>query len=78
MRRNVCDQRQKFPTDDINQCLHNKSSSYDGVPNANFFNFAFLLVDFGEVLCSSVNKLQRNSNASSREEYVPQMWTVLL
>ena len=34
----------------------------------NLFNFVFLLVDFGKVLCSSANKLQQNSNASSREE----------
>ena len=39
-------QRQKFHTDDINQCLHNKSFSA-WVPNVNFFNFTFLLVDFG-------------------------------
>ena len=39
-------QRQKFHTDDVNQCLHNKSGSH-GVPNANLFNFTFLLVDFG-------------------------------
>ena len=42
-------QRQKFHTDDVNQCLHNKSSSH-GVPNG------FLLVDFGNVLCWSANK----------------------
>ena len=39
-----------------------------GVPNANLFNFTFLLVDFGEVLCSSTKELQQNSNAFSREE----------
>ena len=50
-------QRQKFHTDDVNQCLHNKSGSH-GVPNANLFNFTFLLVDFGKVLCSSANELQ--------------------
>ena len=31
-------QRQKFHTDDTNQCLHNKSSSH-GVPNINSSNF---------------------------------------
>ena len=31
-------QRQKFHTDDVNQCLHNKSGSH-GLPNANLFNF---------------------------------------
>ena len=38
-------QQQKFHTDDENQCLHNKSCS-PWVPNANLFNFTFLLVDF--------------------------------
>ena len=38
-------QQQKFHTDDENQCLHNKSGS-PWVPNANLFNFIFLLVDF--------------------------------
>ena len=28
------------------------------------------LVDFGNVLCSSANELQQNSNASSREDYL--------
>ena len=59
-------QRQKFHTDDVNHCLHNKFGSH-GVPNANLFNFTFLLVDFGKVLCSSANELQQNSNASSRD-----------
>ena len=57
-------QRQKFHTDDANQCLHNRSGSH-GVPNINLSNFTCLLVDFGKVLCSSTNKLQQNSNASS-------------
>ena len=70
-------QRQKFHTDDANQCLHNKSGSH-GVPNINLSNFTCLLVDFGKVLCSSANELQQNSNASSREEYIPQILTVLL
>ena len=70
-------QRQKFRTDDANQCLHNKSSSH-GVPNTNLSNFTCLLVDFGKVLCSSANELQQNSNASSREDYIPQILTVLL
>ena len=69
-------QWQKFYTD-VNHCLHNKSCSH-GVPNANLFNFTFLLVDFGKVLCSSANELQQNSNASSREDYIPQILTVLL
>ena len=70
-------QRQKFHTDDVNQCFHNKSGSH-GVPNANLFNFTFLLVDFGKVLCLSVNELQQKSNATSREYYIPLILTVLL
>ena len=70
-------QRQKFHNDDANQCLHNKSGSH-GVPNTNLSNFTCLLVDFGNVLCSSTNELRQNSNASSREEYLPQILTVLL
>ena len=69
--------RQKFHTDDANLCLHNKSGSH-GIPNANLFNFTFLLVDFGKVLCSSANELQQNSNATSREDYIPQILTGLL
>ena len=57
-------QRHKFHTDDVNECLHNKSGSL-GVLYANLFDFTFLLVDFGKVLCSSANKLQQNTNASS-------------
>ena len=69
--------RQKFHTDDVNQCFYNKSGSH-GFPNAILFNFVFLLVDFGKVLCSSANELQQNSNASSREEYIPQRLIFLL
>ena len=70
-------QRQKFHTDDANQCLLNKSGSR-GVPNVNLFNFRFLLIDFGKVFCSSANELQQNSNAYCREDYIPQILTVLL
>ena len=70
-------QRQKFHTDDVNQCLQNTSGSH-GVPHRNLFNFTFLPVDFTKVLCSSANELQQNSNASSREEYILQILTVLL
>ena len=69
-------QRQKFHTDDANQCLHYKSGSHE-VPNINLTNFTCLLVDSGGVLCSSANELQQNSNASSREEYIPQILAVL-
>ena len=37
-----------------------------------------LLVNFGKVLYSSANELQQNSNASSREDYIPQLLTVSL
>ena len=70
-------QRQKFHTNDANQCLHNKSGSH-GVPNINLSSFKCLLVGFGKVLCSSANELQQNSNTSSREDYIPQILTVLL
>ena len=69
--------QQKFHTDDVNHCLHNKSGSH-GVPNANLFNFMFLLVDFSKVLCSSANERQQNSNASRAEDYIPQILAVLL
>ena len=70
-------QRQKFHTDHANQCLHNKSGRH-GVPNINLSNFTCLLVDFGKVLYLSANELQQNSNASSREDYILQIFTVLL
>ena len=37
-----------------------------------------LLVGFGKLLCSSAHELQQNSNTSSREDYIPQILTVLL
>ena len=37
----------------------------------------FPLVNYGKVLCSSANELQQNPNASSKEEYVTQILTVL-
>ena len=70
-------QRQKFHTDHAIQCLHNKSSGH-GVPNTNLSNFTCLVVDFGKALCSSTEEIQQNSNASSREDYIPQIVTVLL
>ena len=71
-------QRQKFHTDDANECLRINESGSHGVPNTNLSSFTCLLVDFGKVLCSSANELQQKSNASSREEYIPQILTVLL
>ena len=70
-------QRQKFHTDDANQCLLIGLYCHR-VPNVNLFNLRFLLIDFGKVLCSSANELQQNSNARSREDYIPQILTVLL
>ena len=70
-------QRQKFHTDDANQCLHKKSGSH-GVPNITLFNFVCLLVNFGKVLCSSAKELQQNSNTSSREDYILQILTVFV
>ena len=69
-------QQQKFHTDDVNQCLHNKSYSH-GVPNVNLFDFLILLDDYGKVLSSAANKLQPNSNASAKEEYIPRILTVI-
>ena len=37
-----------------------------------------LLVGFCKVLCLSANELQQNSDTSSREDYIPQILTVLL
>ena len=69
-------QRQKFHTDDVNQCLHDKSDNHRG-PNVNWFNFMFLLVDSGKVLFSSANELQQNPNVSSKKEYIPPILAVL-
>jgi len=49
-----------------------------GFQKINLYNFTGLLVDFGKALCSSAKELQQNSNASPREDYVPQTLTVLL
>ena len=67
---------QKFYTDDVNQCLHNKSSSHE-VPNVNLFDFMFLRVDYGKVFCSSANELQQKSDAFSKEDYILGIVTVL-
>ena len=70
-------QRQKFHGDDVNQYLHNTSGSH-GVPHPNLFNSTFPLIDFTRVFFLSANELQQNSNASSREQYIPPILTVLL
>ena len=69
-------QQQKFHTDDVTQCLHNKSGSH-GVVKVNLFNFVFLLVDYAKVLCYSPNKLWQKSNAFSKEGYIPRILMVL-
>jgi len=63
-------QQQKFHTDDVTQCLHNKSGSH-GVPNENLFDSVFRLVNYGKVLCYSPNKQWQKSTAFSKEEYIP-------
>ena len=44
-------QRQKFHTDDANECLRINESGSHGVPNINLSSFTCLLVDFGKVYC---------------------------
>ena len=70
-------QRQKFHGDDVNQYLHNTSGSH-GVPHPNLFNFTFPLIDFTRVFFLSANELQQNSNAPSREQYIPPILTVFV
>ena len=36
----------------------------------------FYLVDYGKGLCSSAYELKKNSNAPSKEEYIPLILTV--
>ena len=43
-----------------------------------FVQFHVLLVDFTKVLFSSAKELQQTSNASSKEEYITPILTVLL
>ena len=68
-------QRQKFHTDDINQCL---------IINPVVMGFQMQIFQFyvspgrSSVMCSSAKELQQNSNASYREEYVPQILTVFV
>ena len=50
--------RQKCHTKDVNQCLRNKSGCH-GVPNVKLSDFMFLLVCYGNVLCSSANELKQ-------------------
>ena len=56
--------------------LYNNSGIHE-VPNVNLLDFMFLLVDYAKVLCSTANELQKNSDAFSKEEYIPGILTVL-
>ena len=69
-------QWQKFQTDDIIKCLHNRSkySYFCRAPNVNLFDFLFLLVDYGKVLCSSANKLQQTRMPLLRRIYLQEYW----
>ena len=75
---------ERLPLSDRNSILMTQISVYRinpvvmGFQKINLSNFKCLLVDFGKVLCLSANELQQNSNASPREDYVPQTLTVLL
>ena len=61
-------QRQKFHTDDVNQCLLNKSGSH-GFPNANLFNFTFLLVDLGLSVVFICERAPAKLKFSYRRQY---------
>ena len=62
-RNNVCASAEtEIPySNEVNQCLYYKSGLH-GFPNINLFDFMLLLVDYGKVLCSTVNELQQNSD----------------
>ena len=75
----------RFPSQLISQCFFFQLAQI--LPDERVFcraapsgtpDFTFLLVDFGKVLCSSANEHQLNSNASCREDYIPQILAVLL
>ena len=57
--------------------LSDRNSGSHGVPNVNLFDFMFLLVDYGKVLCSTANELQQYSDVFSKEEFIPAILTVL-
>ena len=77
VRRNVCASAEtEIPySNDVNQYLYYKSGSH-GVQKINLFDFILLLVEYGKVLCCTVNKLQQNSGVFFfffffNEEYIP-------
>ena len=77
-RRDICASAREIPYWWHKSMFMIKSSCH-GVPNVNLFDFMFLLINYGKVLCSAANELQQNSNASRKEEeeYFPWMLTVL-
>ena len=62
-------QRQKFQADDINLVVMGFQMQISST-----LCFSSLILE----KCSSENELQQNSNASSREDYISQILTVLL
>ena len=72
--RTYATQRQKFHTDDV----YISYLIVMGFQKQVCSILSFFLIDVGKVLRSSAKELQQNSNASSREEYIPQILTVLL
>ena len=54
---------QRLHTDDVNQCLHNKSGGHK-VSNVNLFDFLFLLVDYRVKFCA----VQQNSDGFSKDQ----------
>ena len=65
-------QPQKLHTDDINQCLHNNSSSH-WVPNTNLFNFTFLqgpIWPLWPFACQFENNRQNNATTSSSNQHL--------
>ena len=68
-------QRQKFHTDDVNQCLHNNPVVMGfQMQICSILHFSLSIL----VKWSSANELHLNSNASSREDYIPQILAVFV
>ena len=68
--------RRKFHKEERLQ-LSDKNSILMTLINVYVIN-PVVMIDFGKVLCSSANELYQNSNASSTEDYIPQILAVLL
>ena len=68
---------QKFHTDDVNHCyITNLVVMGFQMQLCSILRFCWSILD--KCLCSFENSLQQSSNASFREEYIPQVLTVLL